>query len=159
MKLRRRTLPEAVLAVARDERRLAWGLTDTGLALVAVPSGLYVGDALLPWTQVEKAAWKPDVLTLTEVADVEGTGRVRAFTLVQDDRLAEIIRLQVTSSVAWSDRRVLAPSGAVRLVGRRVPGEDLLVWQVVWEPGVDRFDPALQSQVEQHLLALRRTIG
>lgn len=160
---RRTPVPTAVQAVATDERRLAWALTDTGVPLVAVGSGLYVGAVLLPWMQVEKATWKPDVLTITEVSEVEGAGLSRVFILAVDDRLAQTIRAQVTSSIGWSDRRKLIPDGAVRLVGRRVAGPggaaEKLQWQVVWEAGTDRFDPSRQAQVEQHLEALRRTIG
>jgi hypothetical protein len=159
VRLSLRSVPDAVRSVATDERRLAWGLTDSGVPLVATASTLYVGDERLPWTRVERVVWRPSTLTLIESSDVEGTGRTRSWELVEDARLAETVRSRVTSSVGWSERRALHPKGAVRLVGRRTPGEDLLEWQLVFEPGTDPTDPALRAQAEQLLGALRQTIG
>jgi hypothetical protein len=153
----RTAVPPQVKAV-RD-RRLAWGLTDDGIPLVAAPECLWIGEEQLPWTSVEKATWKPDVLTISEVAEVEGTGRTRSWVLAQEHRLAELVHTQVTASVRWSDVRKLSPAGKVRFVGRRVPGEDLLLWQVVWEPGTDPSDPFLRAQVERTLDGLKKTIG
>ena len=155
----RRKVPDAVTALRTDERREAWGLTPEGVPLVATASALYVGTAVLPWTQVEKVSWVPPRLLLTEVSEVEGAGLVRSFELEQDAHLAEVVRTRVTSSIGWSDRRVLVPTGAVRLVGRRAPGQDALVWQLVFEPGTDPHDPLVRAQAEQHVEELRRTIG
>lgn len=155
----KRRVPEAVRAVVTDERRLAWGLTTDGVALVATASSLYVGAEPLPWTQVERVGWRPAVLTVVEVSEIEGTGRSRSWELSSDSLLAETVRARVTSSVGWSDRRALVPAGAVRLVGRRTPGRDALQWQTVWEAGTDPSDPHLRAQAEQWLEALRKTIG
>jgi hypothetical protein len=142
-----------------DERRLAWGLTEDGTALVATPSSLYAGDQAIPWTRIAKAAWAPPVLTVTEVADIEDAGLARRFVLADDDGLAEVVRAQVTSSVAWTDVRRLEPRGKVRVVARRVPGRDALLWQLVWLDGTDPDDAALRAQADALVLALRGTIG
>jgi hypothetical protein len=155
----RRTIPEAVRALRLEERRLAWGLTEDGTALVATPSTLYAGDQHLAWTQVAKVAWAPPVLTVTEVADVEDAGLAHRFVLAEDDRLAEVVRAQVTSSVAWTDVRRLETGGKVRVVARRVPGRDALLWQVVWLDGTDAADPSLRAETDALVLALRGTIG
>lgn len=158
--IRRRTpVPEAVAALRTDERREAWGLTPDGTPLVATASALHVGPTALAWTQVEKVSWVPPRLVLTEASEVEGSGSVRTFELAQDAHLAEIVRARVTSSIGWSDRRALVPSGAVRLVGRRSPGRDALDWQLVFEPGTDPNDPSLRAQAVAHVDGLRRTIG
>jgi hypothetical protein len=157
--LRRTKVPDAVRALAPEERRLAWGVASDGTPLVATATSLYAGSRQLPWTSVEKVVWRPPALTVTEVSDVEGTGTSHAWEVAQDHRLAETIHSQVTSSVAWSDRRALQPRGHVRLVGRRVPGQDRLLWQTVWEAGTDRNDPSLRAQTEQQLEGLRKTIG
>lgn len=163
MKLpRRRQVPAAVRSVALlpGERRLAWGLTADGAPLVATPTRLLLpGTESLDWIMVEKAAWRPPLLTVTEVAEVEGTGRERSFTIEQDAALAEVVRARVTSSVAWSDRRRLDPRGAVRLVGRRVPGEEALLWQLVFDRETDPSDPLVRAQATGFLDAVRRTIG
>jgi hypothetical protein len=153
----RRTVPPAVRAV--PERRLAWGVTDDGTALVAAPTSLYVGEQPLPWTAVERVSWQPPVLTITEVAEVEGTGASRSWTLVEEARLAEIVRERVTASIAWSDVRSLQPAGAVRLVGRRMPGQEVLEWQTVWQAGTNPADPLLRAQVDAFLDGLRKSIG
>lgn len=157
--MRLSNVPATVRALKTDERRLAWGLTPDGTVLVATATFLYVDCDKLAWTKVERVSWTPPVLTVIEVAEIEGSGRSRNYELVEDGRLAEIVRARVTSSVGWSDRRVLHPSGAVRLVGRRTPGVDLLEWQTVWEPGTDHHDPALQAQAADWVAALRKTIG
>ncbi len=155
----RRQVPEDVRALAPLERRLAWALTDDGIPLVATPTSLYAGELVLPWTQVAKVAWQPPVLTVREVAPVEDTGSLHRFELAEQDRLAEVVRTQVTSSVAWSDVRRLEPAGKVRVVGRRVPGEDALLWQVVWLDGTDPADPRLAAQAQALVAALRGTLG
>lgn len=141
-------------------RRLAWGLTPEGLALVAAEEALHVGpDEVLAWSEVEKVVWKPPALTVTEVSEVEGSGRCRTFVLAEDDHLAEVVRARVTSSVGWSDRRRLEPDGHVRVVGRRLPGQDALHWQLVFGLAADAADPARRAQAEQLVSSLRRTIG
>lgn len=160
MRLRshRRPVPEAVCAV--PGRRLAWGLTLDGLALVASVDALHLGPGeALPWTEVEKAVWQPPALTVTEVSEVEGSGRTRTFVLAEDDHLAEVVRARVTSSVGWSDRHRLEPTGQVRLVGRRLPDQDALQWQLVFGQAADAADPAKRAQAEQMVASLRRTIG
>lgn len=155
----RRTLPPAVAGLRLDERRLAWGVTEDGTPLVATPTALHVGAHRLPWVQVEKAVWAEPVLTVTEVAEVEGTGRRHVLRVAEQHELAGVVRSQVTSSVGWTDRRRLVPQGAVRIVGRRVPGQDLLLWQVVWIEGTDPGDPALRAQADAFVADLRSTLG
>ena len=155
----RRHVPDAVRALAPTERRLGWALCEDGTPLVATPTSLYAGELVLPWTQVAKVAWQPPVLTLREVAEVEDTGPEHVFSLAEDERLAEVVRTQVTSSVAWSDVRRLEPRGKVRVVGRRVPGTDALRWQVVYLDGTDPDDPSLRAQADALVAALRASIG
>jgi hypothetical protein len=152
-------VPAAVKAVAPLERRLAWGVAVDGTPLVATPTALYAGDWHLPWTQVERAGWQPPLLTVREVALVEGSGARHEWELEQDHHLAEVVRAQVTSSIGWSDRRRLPTTGALRVVGRRVPGEDALLWQVVYLEGADPTDPVNRAQAEELVAGLRATLG
>ena len=152
-------VPAAVRAVDVLERRLAWGITDDGLPLIATPTSLYAGTEPLPWWRIEKATWQPPLLTVVEVADVEGAGRQHAWSLAEDARLAETVRACVTTSVGWSDHRKLGSGGRVRLVGRRVPGRDALEWQTVWETPAAAADPALRAQAATWVEQLRATIG
>jgi hypothetical protein len=152
-------VPDAVRALRLEERRLAWGVTDSGTAVVATPTSLLAGSSVVLWTSVAKASWDPPVLSVREVAEVEGAGTLHRFVLVEDDGLAEVVRAQVTSSVGWTDVRRLQPGGKVRVVGRRVPGQDALLWQTVWLDGTDPSDPLLRVQAEELVAALRGTIG
>jgi hypothetical protein len=154
-----RRVPPGVKALAPDERRLAWGLTVDGTPIVATPQALYAGDLRIPWVQVEKAGWQPPVLTVREVAEVDGAGSVHTWELAEDKDLAGVVRTQVTSSIGWSDRRRLPGKGALRVVGRRVPGEDALLWQVVYIEGADPDDPVNQAHADQLVAGLRATLG
>jgi len=160
--LRRAAVPEVVRAVdlPEGERRLAWGVTQTGAAVVASPSVLVLPDGTsLPWVHVEKAVYAPPVLTVSEVAEIEGSGAQHVLRLAQDHDLAGVVRARVTSSVGWSDRRRLHPRGSVRLVGRRVAGQDALLWQLVFDRDSDPDDPAVRAQAGQLLNEVRRTLG
>lgn len=155
----RRSIPPEVKALAVEERRLAWGLSDDGVPLVATASALWAGDARLGWAFVEKISWVPPVLTVHEVSEIEGTGGSRSWTLASDARLAETVRACVTSSIAWSDRRLVGPGVHVRLIGRRTPGRETLEWQTVWDRPEDRAVTAYADQAQEWVEELARTIG
>lgn len=155
----RRQLPDAVRDLQVDERRLGWGVTEGGLPLVAAPSALHLGDQVLPWVEVAHVGWEPPLLTLREVAEVDGAGRLHELVLAEDAGLAQVVRAQVTSSVAWSDVRRLQPRGKVRVVARRLPDRDALLWQTVWLDGTDPDDPALRAQADELVGSLRATLG
>ncbi len=160
--LRRRTVPEPVRAVTLGpgDRRVAWALTPDGAPVVAAELGLYLpGRERLDWSDVEKAVWSRPVLTVTEVAEVEGSGAAYDVELSGDGDLPEAVRARVTASVAWSSHTRLAAAGGVRVVGRRLPGREVLSWQLVYDRDSDLGDPLVRAQAEQVLLAARRTVG
>ena len=159
---RRRPVPDAVRAVPLEpgERRLAWGVTTSGDPLVATPRGLHLpGSPRLDWADVERATWRRPVLAVVRVSRVDGSGTRWELELAEEAELADVIRTQVTTSVAWSNHVRLQPSGGVRVVGRRRPGQDLLDWQLVFDAGTDPDDPALRAQAEAAMLEASRTIG
>lgn len=159
---RRRSVPDAVRAVALEpgERRLGWGLTTAGEAVLATSAGLRLpGRPPLPWADVEKATWRRPTLTVTRVSRVEGEGQRWQLELADEDELPDVVRTQVTGSVAWSNHVRLTPSGGVRLVGRRRPGQELLDWQLVHDAGTDPDDPQVQAQGKALVEDARRTIG
>ena len=163
--LRRRTTPEAVKAVALDrgERRVAWAMTTDGQPVVATDVGLRLpGRPVLAWDRIERASFSRPVLTVLELAEVEGTGTAHHVDLDLDGDvtdLPETVRTRVSASVAWSSHTRLAPAGGVRIVGRRRPGLEVLDWQLVFDRGTDPNDPQLRAQAEQYLDAARRTVG
>lgn len=160
--LGRPRLPEVVRAVALEpgERRLGWGVTTHGDAVLATSLGLRLpGADRLDWADVERATWRRPVLVVVRVSAVDGSGPRWQLELASEEELADAVRAQVTASVGWSDHVRLRPSGGVRLVGRRRPGQDLLDWQMVFDAGTDPQDPALRAQAEAVLLDVRRRIG
>jgi len=157
-------VPAQVKAVALGPgaRRLAWAITATGEPLVASTAGLHLPDGtVLAWDGIERAGWDKPVLRLIELTEVDRSGRQHALTLDldHDTDLPDVVRARVSASVAWSSYVKLAPSGGVRIVGRRRPGQELLDWQLVFDSGTDPHDRALRAQADEHLLAARRTIG
>lgn len=162
--LRRRVVPDAVRSLPLDpgERRVAWALTDEGAPVLATDRGLRLpGRDLLVWEQVERASFARPVLTVTELAEVEGSGPRHEVRLDLDSGtdLPEVVRTRVAASVAWSSHLRLVPAGGVRIVGRRRPGLEVLDWQLVFDRDTDPLDPSLRAQAEQHLAAARRTVG
>ena len=163
--LRRRTVPDVVRAVALDsgERRVDYALTTSGEAVVATDRGLRLpGVALLAWEQIERASFARPVLTVLELAEVEGTGTRHSLELDLADEQTDLpatVRARVAASVAWSSHIRLAPAGGVRIVGRRRRGLEVLDWQLVFDQGTDPHDPQVRAQAEQHLAVARRTIG
>lgn len=155
-------MPEVVRAVTLGpgERRLAWGVTTLGDAVVASDLGLHLPRTpRLDWADVERVTWRRPVLGVAKVAPVDGAGARWQLELTEEAELADVVRAQVTASVAWSDHVRLHPAGGVRVVGRRRPGQDALHWQLVYDSGTDPDDPALRAQAEQVLQDARRTIG
>ena len=157
-----RRVPPAVAAVQLEpgERRTAWGLTPAGEPVVATHLGLRLpGSDRLDWPDVERARWDRPLLTVQRVATVAGSGERRSVQLEEEGTLPDAVRSAVTGSVGWSSHYRLHPRGGVRVVGRRRPGQDLLDWQLVFDPGTDHDDPNVQAQSAELLLAARRTIG
>ena len=161
--LRRRPVPAAVraLVLPAGERRVAWALLDDGRPVVATATGLLVPGRphLLLWRAIERATWDRPRLVVRELADVSETGVLHELTLQDEGGLPELVRQQVTGSVAWATSARLSPSGGVRIVGRRVPEAEALEWQLVFDAGTDPDDPLVRAQAEYALSSARRTIG
>jgi hypothetical protein len=144
---RRPKLPaERRPALEPDERVLAWAATgeaDTAPVVVATNRGLWLPDgARLGWHEIHKAAWSGRELRLTpaEVAEerpgytVLVDAPVREFLLLDPGELPDQVRARVTRSVAYTSHHPL-PAGGVRVVGRRVSGQDGLSWAVRYDSG------------------------
>lgn len=151
--------PAAVRQLQTPERRLAWAVAANGTPLVVTAQALYAGPLRLPWLELERLSWEPPVLAVVESAEVEGQGLEHRWELEVPGALPAAARSCLTTSVAWSDRRAFDTGGAVRLVGRRVPGQDALLWQQVWAPGTDRYDPRLRALADRWTGQLRASIG
>ena len=122
--------------------------------VVATNHGIWLPSAVerLGWHEIHKAAWSGRELRIVpaEVAeDREGysvlvDGSAVTVLLLEPGELPDQVRTRVTRSVAYTTHHPL-PSGAVRVVGRRVPGQDGLSWAVRYDAGT----PVNQDDVIQ----------
>jgi hypothetical protein len=157
--------PAGALAVLEgDERLTAWGLTPDGEAVLATTHGLWLpGGERLDWHLIHKAIWDRGVLQLVpsvevlaadETGGVVADGPLRSVALEQPRDIPDEVRTRVTRSVAYSTYHQL-PGGGVRVVARRVPGQDGLTWVLRFDPGVDLTDPEVRAAADGYLAQAR----
>lgn len=160
---------EALAPLDRHERVASWASTVDGGVVVATPLGLWWpgtgGHAAerLPWHLIDKATWRDGTLTVTAAAD-SGDGVLteqppRAVRLAEPRDLPQTVRVRVQRAIGFTRHHTLPSGGGVRVVGRRVPGRDGLTWQLVFDPGVDRDDPAVRSHAAALVDQSRSEVG
>lgn len=135
--------PAAVTGLLEPgERIVSWADTSTDQVVAASTHGLWwpapEGPRRIPWQFVDKVVWQADVLSVTE-AEV-GEDRmivekpaVHARITVPRD-LPPTVRKRVEQNIVRSELASVT-GGAVRFVGRRVPGRDGVTWWARLEPG------------------------
>lgn len=158
---RRRRKPPANVrpALERNERVLAWArsIDDPAVAVVVTTLGLWLPGTAgrLGWHQVHKATWAGSRLTVVPSRPVgAGVGDEGSdYTVMADDAavtvnladpgdLPAVVRQRVTRSVAYTAHHPL-PAGGVRVVARRIAGQDGVTWHVRYDDGTDPEDPAV----------------
>jgi hypothetical protein len=162
--------PEAVARLDRDERVVSWAPVPGG-AVVATQLGLWLPGVpdRLPWHLIDKATWRSDVLTVIPAVD-SGDGVLveqppRSVRLEQPRDIPQTVRVRVEKAIAFTRHHPLPEAdenGArrgVRVVGRRVPGEDGISWQLVFDSGVDRDDPAVRAAASAYVDQARAELG
>lgn len=129
----------AAIDLPRGERVLAVAGLRDGAWVVATDQGLVGGGWRVPWSSVTHVQWYDDTATLA-VASLEESGLVQhqSLELAEPGRLPETVHERVTATILLS-RHVQVPAGGpgVRIVARRQPGRDEVLWQVVPDPGGD----------------------
>jgi hypothetical protein len=164
----------AVLASSDpDERVLAWGaltrdegwLVATSLGLRTVPPEITsVDDAqVLPWHRIGHAHWTAAsggggsfrVTSLSEVEPgVQARGPEQRYVLTDAGDLPAVVRRRVDQTVVASHRSPLPGGGGVLLVARRVPGQPVREWSVVFDDDSRRGDPEAREAARQKLADL-----
>jgi hypothetical protein len=164
----------AVLASSDpDERVLAWGaltrdegwLVATSLGLRTVPPEVTsVDDAeVLPWHRIGHAHWTAAsggggsfrVTSLSEVEPgVQARGPEQRYVLTDAGDLPAVVRRRVDQTVVASHRSPLPGGGGVLLVARRVPGQPVREWSVVFDDDSRRGDPEAREAARQKLADL-----
>jgi hypothetical protein len=160
--------PEAVARLDKDERVVSWAPVPGG-AVVATQLGLWLPGVpdRLPWHLIDKATWRSDVLTIIPAVD-SGDGVLieqppRSVRLEQPRDIPQTVRVRVEKAIAFTRHHPLTEGSGVRrgvrVVGRRVPGEDGVSWQLVFDAGVDRDDPAVRDAASAYVDQARAELG
>ena len=162
--------PEAVARLDPDERVVSWAPAPGG-AVVATPLGLWLPGVpdRLPWHLIDKVIWRSNTLTLIPAVDSGGGVLVeqppRSVRLEQPRDIPQNVRARIERAIAFTRHHALpGAEGAgvrrgVRVVGRRVPGQDGVSWQLVFDPGVDRDDPAVRAAASAFVDQARAELG
>lgn len=151
----------ALAASGGNERVLSWAdVDDDGTVVLATPSGVWWPDAesgasrLLRWEYIDRAVWRDGVLTITEATVVDDLLLVErrpvSVPLVQPRDLPPTIRKRVEGNIVRTEL-VTVPGGAVRFVGRRLPGRDGVGWWARLESGTRDTEPvraAIRARLE-----------
>ncbi|MEU4403702.1 hypothetical protein AB0F88_04200 [Streptosporangium sp. NPDC023963] len=152
MKLFNRMPSEVRAALAPGDRVLAYAEGPDGY-VIAADKALYLGGERLPWFQVDRGVWDEEGLTV-------GTtdGRSHRALLPEPGRIPEAVRERVTASIVVNQYVPLDARGGVRLVARKADA-DRLIWEFVFDSGLDPEDPGLRALAEQALEETRRSFG
>ena len=154
-------------ALGSEERVVAWASIDADQALVATNQGLWLPEGRrLGWHEIHKAAWSGRELLITpaEVAEerpayaVLVDGPVVGYLLLEPGELPDQVRSRVTRSVAYTSHHPMTVGG-VRVVGRRVPGQNGLSWSVRYDSGTPVKLPAVVELTEQLVSAAQETFA
>jgi hypothetical protein len=152
MKLFNRMPAEVRAAVVPPDRVLTYAEGPDGY-VIAANRALYLGGARLPWFQVDRAMWDEEGLTV-----VTTDGRSHRALLPEPGRIPEAVRERVTASIVVNQYATLDARGGVLLVARKTD-DDELVWEFVFDSGLDATDPGLRALAEQALEETRRSFG
>jgi hypothetical protein len=164
----------AVLASTdADERVLAWGTlardegwlvaTSRGLRIVPLEVKSVLDAEVLPWHEVAEARWSATkdgggsfrVTALREVEPgVQARQPEQRHVLDDAGDLPAVVRRRVNQTVVASQRSPLPGGGGVLLVARRVPGQAVREWTVVFDDDARRNDPVAREAARQKLADL-----
>jgi hypothetical protein len=156
-----------------NERVLAWGtLVRDGGYLVATSRGLRVvppqvtsvtDGEVLPWHEIGSAKWlatsdgggRFEVVRLAEVEPgVQARQPEVRHLLSEAGDLPAVVRRRVDQTVVASQRSPLPGGGGVLLVARRIPGQPVREWTVVFDDDARRSDPAALEGARKKLADL-----
>jgi hypothetical protein len=148
--------------LAPHERVLGWAAATGDAVVVATNLGLWLPDSpRLGWHEIHKATWSGRMLHVVPATEIEThDGYVEmadretvSVSLLDPDRVPEHVRARVTRSVAYSSHHPL-PGGGVRVVARRVPGQDGVRWTIRYDQGTPPRPDVVPGLVAQGRTAL-----
>ena len=147
-------LGERILAVAHDPDGRAVVATNQALWLQRLPPTY----ARLPWHEIGRASFADDLLAVVlSAASPDGAGTLR-IPLADAGRLPGVVRERVTASVVFDQHVRLRGREGVRVVARRRPEGDVLVWSYVVDDSLS-LTAAEEASAAEAVAALRAEYG
>ena len=149
-------------AVAADG---TW-LLGTRKSLVVLPPSVELGEAndprMIPWEQVEDAAWEQDGTRL-HITEIGQYGEPRpAYDLVMDDHpglLLQLVRERVTASVVLQRWVPVRERAGLTVIGRRSPAGGPIAWMHAYDRGLDPTDPEVVVVADLALYQAQAEVG
>ncbi len=164
---RRGGLPSGALTALGLRRRdhvIASARTTDGRWVAATVEGLIVGGVddgeprRFPWERIGAASWRDDALDVSVSFPRLPPERI-VLRFDKPGKLPEAVRDRVTSSIVVNEHVRIDGQLGVRIVGRRRPREDALVWTMAFDRGLDADDPWIRGRAEEELERLREMTG
>jgi hypothetical protein len=114
----------------------------------------------LGWEEIAGVAWDAGVVTVTGLLPTVPPRTVVPLSVrpALGETLAGLARERISSTEVVRTRLDLGQHGAVRVIGRRAPGTDELVWLAVVPPAA-RDDAGAAAALSDALRRLRADLG
>lgn len=148
------------LALARREPVLAAARAPDGSWVAATPSGLVGVGWRVDWAWVTHARWYDDAERLSVTwLDAAGDLHEKDLPLAEPGRVPETVHERVVATIVFSRRVSVGDGRGVRVVARRQPRSQEVLWQVVPDAGVDVSAPAVRAKVDATKRAIADELG
>jgi len=148
--------------VGRGERVLAGASSPDG-PVAGTRDALYLpGATRVPWHLLDGADWdlEAGVLTVREVGTFGQVRPVHRLALDEPRRLLELVRERVTATIVLTRHVPVAAEGGITVIARRpTSGDRELIWFVEYDAGFDPEEAAVETAVDQALLAAQAELG
>lgn len=157
----------SALGVQRRDHVIASARTTDGRWVVATADTLIVGPPAdsdsdsarrLPWERIGAASWRDDALEVS-VSFPQRQPERMVLRFDEPERLPEAVRDRVTSSIVVNEHVRIDGRLGVRIVGRRRPAQQALIWTLAFDRGLDPDDPWIRGRAEEELERLREMTG
>src|SRR3954470_19284875 len=164
MKFGRKRLDSALLStldLQPGERMLALADDGSGRLVVATETALHLqrtppNYSRLGWETIERASYQDGFLTI--FLTNEGASSALRIPLGEDTKLAIVVRDRATATVVVDRLVTLTDQLGVRVVGRRAPRADHVVWRVELDPGLPNT-PEIHDAIDQALADIMAEVG
>jgi hypothetical protein len=153
------------LGLHDGERVLGVATATDGSTVVATNRAVFMptqsGHHRIGWERVDRAGWDRAEATLWVLESAPLGARPHRWRVAIDDPgpVIDLVRERVNATVIVSQHVPLVGERGVRVVGRRPPGTDELLWSVAVDPGIDVTDSGLRRMIEAAVDEVRRQLG